>query len=411
MLGCQVTIAWRAPSIDDQRGCGAGDGGQAAAADGAGAGGAGDRGRRRGLEVSRAAAGRSAASRRDGRSAAGDRSAGGGARRRRDDWRLRRLRRRRRDHRGHAGQRTAGVRRQGHRARRQPAAPGTASASTTWRASPPTAAACSSPATAAPAITRRWRPGARAGSTSSSSTTTSCRPARRRPTRWSTRAAPTTPSRSRGSPPAASPSTWRPRCAPASGAAFDPRELLDLVALGTIADLVPLTDENRILVAAGLKVLSARKRPGLAALAERAELVDGPITAHQAAFRLTPRLNAAGRLGEAQLALDLLLASPADAPRLAEALDEQNTERQRIQELVWMEARAQAADAGRRGGRGGRRRRVAPGGGRHRRRAPGRRAGSPGHRHRLQERRGTRLGPNRPRGEPVRGARPPAAPT
>ena len=128
------------------------------------------------------------------------------------------------------------------------------------------------------------------------------------------------------------------------GSSFDPRELLDLVALGTIADLVPLTDENRILVAAGLKVLSARKRPGLAALATRAELLDGPITAHQAAFRITPRLNAAGRLGEAQLALDLLLASPADADRLAEAIDDQNTERQRIQELVWMEARAQAAE-------------------------------------------------------------------
>ncbi len=125
---------------------------------------------------------------------------------------------------------------------------------------------------------------------------------------------------------------------------FDPRTLLDLVALGTIADLVPLTDENRILVAAGLKVLSARQRPGLAALAARAELTDGPITAQQAAFRLTPRLNAAGRLGEAQLALDLLLAAPADAERLATAIDEQNTERQRIQELVWMEARAQAAE-------------------------------------------------------------------
>ncbi len=128
------------------------------------------------------------------------------------------------------------------------------------------------------------------------------------------------------------------------GSTFDARELLDLVALGTIADLVPLTDENRILVAAGLKVLSARKRPGLAALAVRAELTEGPITAHQAAFRLTPRLNAAGRLGEAQLALDLLLATPADADRLAAAIDEQNTERQRIQELVWMEARAQAAE-------------------------------------------------------------------
>jgi single-stranded-DNA-specific exonuclease len=127
------------------------------------------------------------------------------------------------------------------------------------------------------------------------------------------------------------------------GAAFDPRELLDLVALGTIADLVPLVDENRILVAAGLKRLSERRRPGLAALAVLADLAEGEITAHHAGFRLTPRLNAAGRLGEAQLALDLLLASEKDAPDLAAALDEQNTERQRIQELVWIEARGQAA--------------------------------------------------------------------
>jgi single-stranded-DNA-specific exonuclease len=126
------------------------------------------------------------------------------------------------------------------------------------------------------------------------------------------------------------------------GAAFDPRDLLDLVALGTIADLVPLVEENRILVAAGLKVLSARRRPGVAALAARAELEAPEITAHDVAFRLTPRLNAAGRLGEAQLALDLLLAGERDAARLADALEDQNTERQRIQELVWMEAIGQA---------------------------------------------------------------------
>jgi single-stranded-DNA-specific exonuclease len=126
------------------------------------------------------------------------------------------------------------------------------------------------------------------------------------------------------------------------GSAFDPRELLDLVALGTIADLVPLVAENRILVAAGLERLNLRKRPGLAALARRAELVDARITAHDAAFRLTPRLNAAGRLGEAQLALDLLLAGDADAERLAAELDDQNTERQRVQELVWKEALALA---------------------------------------------------------------------
>lgn len=127
------------------------------------------------------------------------------------------------------------------------------------------------------------------------------------------------------------------------GASFDPRDLLDLVALGTIADLVPLVEENRILVAAGLKRLTERRRPGLAALAVRADLATGEITAHHAGFRLTPRLNAAGRLGEAQLALDLLLATEAEAEALASALDEQNTERQRIQELVWLEARGQAA--------------------------------------------------------------------
>ena len=100
-------------------------------------------------------------------------------------------------------------------------------------------------------------------------------------------------------------STWRRPALAAARAAprsFDPRELLDLVALGTIADLVPLIDENRILVAAGLRELSARKRPGLAALAARAELDNAhPRPRTTSAFRLTPRLNAAGRLGEAQL--------------------------------------------------------------------------------------------------------------
>jgi single-stranded-DNA-specific exonuclease len=128
------------------------------------------------------------------------------------------------------------------------------------------------------------------------------------------------------------------------GAAFDPRDLLDLVALGTIADLVPLVEENRILVAAGLRILSARGRPGIAALAARAELTEPTISAHEVAFRLTPRLNAAGRLGEAQLALDLLLADAKDAERLANEIDDQNTERQRIQELVWKEALGQVAD-------------------------------------------------------------------
>jgi single-stranded-DNA-specific exonuclease len=121
------------------------------------------------------------------------------------------------------------------------------------------------------------------------------------------------------------------------GSRFDPRDLLDLVALGTVADLVPLVDENRILVAAGLKVATARKRPGLRALATLAQIPeDGPINAEHISFRLAPRLNAAGRLGEAQLALDLLLApDEVTAGRLAEELDERNRQRQQIQEQVW----------------------------------------------------------------------------
>lgn len=128
-----------------------------------------------------------------------------------------------------------------------------------------------------------------------------------------------------------------------SATTFDPRELLDLVAIGTIGDLVPLVDENRILVAAGLKVLSSRRRPGIRALASLAHLEESPLTAEDVSFRLAPRLNAAGRLGDAQLALDLLLApNDAEAGRLAEQIDDVNRERQRIQEQVWLEAAAEA---------------------------------------------------------------------
>ncbi|MBC8131899.1 MAG: single-stranded-DNA-specific exonuclease RecJ [Deltaproteobacteria bacterium] len=126
---------------------------------------------------------------------------------------------------------------------------------------------------------------------------------------------------------------------------FDPRSLLDLVALGTIADLVPLVDENRILVSAGLRELAARRRPGVRALIELAQLVEPSIAADDVSFRLTPRLNAAGRLGDAQLALDLLLApDDARAKELAVQLDDVNRERQRIQEQVWTEALAAAAN-------------------------------------------------------------------
>jgi single-stranded-DNA-specific exonuclease len=123
------------------------------------------------------------------------------------------------------------------------------------------------------------------------------------------------------------------------GDGLDPRSWLDLVALGTIADLVPLTHENRILVVAGLRELSALRRPGLAALAGIAGLPPGALGTTEISFRLAPRLNAAGRLGDAQLALDLLLATDqVKAKELAANLEELNRERQRIQERVWSEA-------------------------------------------------------------------------
>ena len=112
---------------------------------------------------------------------------------------------------------------------------------------------------------------------------------------------------------------------------FDLRPLLDLVALGTIADLVPLTGENRILVSAGLERLNQTQRPGLLALKEVAG-IQGKITGYEVGFQLAPRLNAAGRLENALDALDLLRAPDrATADPLARNLDAQNRERQNIE--------------------------------------------------------------------------------
>ena len=112
---------------------------------------------------------------------------------------------------------------------------------------------------------------------------------------------------------------------------FDLRPLLDLVALGTIADLVPLTGENRILVSAGLPRLTATTRPGLRMLKEVAG-IRGEIRGYEVGFQLAPRLNAAGRLENAEDALRLLLArNIAEARPIAEGLDARNRERQNIE--------------------------------------------------------------------------------
>jgi single-stranded-DNA-specific exonuclease len=115
---------------------------------------------------------------------------------------------------------------------------------------------------------------------------------------------------------------------------FDLRPFLDFVALGTIADLVPLTGENRIFARAGLERLCATQRPGLIALKKVASL-NGATTCHEVAFQLAPRLNAAGRLESALDALELLLTSePSRAESLAATLDEQNRERQSIEKKI-----------------------------------------------------------------------------
>jgi single-stranded-DNA-specific exonuclease len=107
--------------------------------------------------------------------------------------------------------------------------------------------------------------------------------------------------------------------------------LLDLVALGTIADIVPLTGENRILVSAGLERLNCTKRPGLVALKEVAQSPE-IMGVYDVAFQLAPRLNAAGRLETAEDALQLMLAESLEAALpLARDLDARNQERQKIE--------------------------------------------------------------------------------
>ena len=114
-------------------------------------------------------------------------------------------------------------------------------------------------------------------------------------------------------------------------AEFDLRPLLDWVALGTIADLVPLTGENRILISAGLQRLNTTQRPGLIALKQVAQCPP-TLGAYEVGFQLAPRLNAAGRLETAEDSLRLLLARDlAEAMPLAQNLDSRNRERQKIE--------------------------------------------------------------------------------
>ena len=115
---------------------------------------------------------------------------------------------------------------------------------------------------------------------------------------------------------------------------FDLRPWLDLVALATIADLVPLTGENRILVSAGLERLNSTRRPGLIALKKVAQS-PARLGTYEVGFQLAPRVNAAGRLETAEEALCLLMAGDlAAALPLAQNLDAHNRERQKIERAI-----------------------------------------------------------------------------
>ena len=134
------------------------------------------------------------------------------------------------------------------------------------------------------------------------------------------------------------------------GAGEDPAladEDLDLVALATVADVVPLVGENRRLVRHGLRALAATRKPGLRALMEVARVDPGALDASAIGFRLAPRINAAGRLHRADAGLELLLTEdPARARAIAAELDAVNTERRDVETRMRFAAEALVAEHG-----------------------------------------------------------------
>src|SRR5919198_1126 len=114
---------------------------------------------------------------------------------------------------------------------------------------------------------------------------------------------------------------------------------LDLVAVATVADVVPLVDENRGLAIAGLRALASTQKPGLRELMKVARIDPAAVDAASVGFRLAPRLNAAGRLGHPDAALGLLLTEDREeGGRLAHRLDELNRDRQTVEERILREA-------------------------------------------------------------------------
>ena len=124
---------------------------------------------------------------------------------------------------------------------------------------------------------------------------------------------------------------------------FDLKTVLDLVALGTVADIVPLQGDNRVFVKSGSAVIASSRRVGIMKLIEVAG-VKPPVMPDDIGYRLGPRLNAAGRLATAEKALRLLLTdNPIEAAELARELDDQNRERQEVEKQILQQAEEELA--------------------------------------------------------------------
>ncbi len=126
------------------------------------------------------------------------------------------------------------------------------------------------------------------------------------------------------------------------------RQYIDLVALGSAADIVPLVDENRILVKLGMERLNRLERPGIRALAETSGILGKPIGTGQVVFILAPRINAVGRLGNAQRAVELLISKSDEESRaLALVLEAENRNRKNLDDMTFQEAKGLIETEGR----------------------------------------------------------------
>jgi single-stranded-DNA-specific exonuclease len=118
-----------------------------------------------------------------------------------------------------------------------------------------------------------------------------------------------------------------------------PYKYLDLVALAGAADIVPLVDENRILVKAGMEQINSNPRPGILALLKSSGLTPGQVSSGQVIFTIAPRINAVGRMGDAQRAVELFITQDkSKAQELADILESENYERRKIDEGTFSDA-------------------------------------------------------------------------